>query len=53
LVKNETLDPDELSIIPEAPIDLEIETDPPSKLEIQKAIKDLKTWHIPIKCRIY
>jgi hypothetical protein len=35
-------DPDELEIIPEAPMDLEIDIDPPSKLEIQKAIKSLK-----------
>jgi hypothetical protein len=40
-------DPDELAIIPEAPIDLEIDTDPPSKLEIQKAIKDLKNKKVP------
>ena len=35
-------DPDELTFISEAPIDLEIVTDPPSRLEIQKAIKCLK-----------
>jgi hypothetical protein len=35
-------DPCELAIIPEAPMDLEIDTDQHSKLEIQKAIKSLK-----------
>ncbi|CAG2201722.1 unnamed protein product [Mytilus edulis] len=40
-------DPDELTIIPEAPIDLEIDTDPPSKQEIQKAIKSLKNKKAP------
>jgi hypothetical protein len=40
-------DPDELAIIPEASVDLEIDTDPPSKLEIQKAIKSLKNKKAP------
>jgi hypothetical protein len=40
-------DPDELAIIPEAPMDLEIDADPPSKLEIQKAIKSLKNKTAP------
>ena len=40
-------DPDELVIIPEASVDLEIVTDPPSKLEIQKAIKSLKNKKAP------
>ena len=35
-------DSDELAIIPEAPMDLKIDTDPPSILEIQKAIESLK-----------
>ena len=35
-------DPDELAIIPEAPMGLEIDTDPPSKLDIHKFIKGLK-----------
>jgi hypothetical protein len=40
-------DPDELVIIPEAPMDLEIDTDRPSKLEIQKTIKSLKNKKAP------
>ena len=40
-------DPDELAIIPEASVDLEIDTDPPSKPEIQKAIKSLKNKKAP------
>jgi hypothetical protein len=40
-------DPDELAIIHEAPMDLEIDTDPSSKLEIQKAIKSLKNKKAP------
>ena len=40
-------DPDELAIINEAPSDLEIDTDPPSKQEIQKAIKSLKNKKAP------
>ena len=40
-------DPDELAIIPEASVDLEIDTDPPSKLEIQKDIKSLKNKKTP------
>jgi hypothetical protein len=35
-------DPEELAFISEAPMDQEIDTDPPSRLEIQKAIKCLK-----------
>jgi hypothetical protein len=50
-------DPDELTFISEAPIDLEIVTDPPSRLEIQKAIKSLEkqegTRHRPTKCRTF
>jgi hypothetical protein len=38
----------ELAIIPEAPMDLEIDTDPHSKLEIQKAIKSLKNKKAPV-----
>jgi hypothetical protein len=40
-------DLDELAIIPEAHVDLEIDTDRPSKLEIQKAIKSLKNKKAP------
>ncbi|CAG2246228.1 unnamed protein product [Mytilus edulis] len=50
-------EPDNLEKFPEAPLDLEIDTDPPSKQEIQAAIKSLKkqkvTWHRPTKCRTF
>ena len=40
-------DPDEFAIIHEAPMNLEIDTDRPSKLEIQKTIKSLKNKKAP------
>jgi hypothetical protein len=40
-------DPEGLAIIPEAHMDLEIDSEPPSKLEIQKAIKSLKNKKVP------
>ncbi|CAG2231938.1 unnamed protein product [Mytilus edulis] len=40
-------EPDNLAIFPEAPLDLEIDTDPPSKQEIQAAIKSLKNKKSP------
>jgi hypothetical protein len=40
-------DPDELAIISEASMDLEIDTDRPAKLEIQKDIKSLKNKKAP------
>ena len=49
--------PEELAFISEAPMNQEIDTDPPSRLEIQKAIKSLKkqegTQHRPTKCRTF
>ena len=40
-------EPDNLEKFPEAPLDLEIDTDPPSKQEIQAAIKSLKNKKSP------
>ena len=41
-------DLDELVIIPEAPMDLEIDTDRSAKLEIQKDIKSLKKLNVEL-----